>query len=83
MGEDELWPQIERLARGDVRFRRALSHVWAYESPEFDRRERLLEELGESVPVTLRFVAYPGDFADPPTMAGGPGRWIRSSRQDS
>ena len=44
---DRLWPEIERLARSDPRFRRALSYVWAYDSPEFERREQLLEELGE------------------------------------
>ncbi len=44
---DDLWPHIERLARTDPLFRRALSYCWAYDSPEFDRRVHLLEELGE------------------------------------
>jgi hypothetical protein len=64
----ELWPRIEQLARDDSRFRRALSHVWAYESPEFDRRQQLLEELGEFWSVAVRFVAYPTDFQDPPSI---------------
>jgi hypothetical protein len=44
--EAELWPQIEDLARSDVRFRRALAGVWAYDSSLFDRRDALLKELG-------------------------------------
>ncbi len=35
-----LWPRVEQLARANVRFRRALRSVWAYDSPEFERRER-------------------------------------------
>jgi hypothetical protein len=46
--EEELWPEVERLAREEPVFRRALRQCWAYESPMFDRRERLLEELGEA-----------------------------------
>ena len=42
---DALWPRIEHLARHDLLFRRALRAVWAYDSPEFERRERLLTEL--------------------------------------
>ena len=59
---DELWPDIERLARADPIFRRALRFVWAYDSPEFARRDQLLRELGEHWPVTVRFVAQPEDF---------------------
>ena len=43
--EEELWPEIERLARENVRFRRALSAAWAYDSPVFEQRNELLEEL--------------------------------------
>jgi hypothetical protein len=42
---EALWPEIERLVRRDVLFRRALRSVRAYDSPEFDRRTALLEEL--------------------------------------
>lgn len=59
-----LWPRIERLARANVRFRRALRSVWAYDSPEFERRERLLEELGEFKRVSIRFVVEPDEFGD-------------------
>jgi hypothetical protein len=45
--EEDLWPEVERLAREEPVFRRALRQCWAYESPMFVRRERLLEELGE------------------------------------
>lgn len=45
--EVELWPEIERAARSDQRFRRALCSVWAYDSPQFESREALLAELGE------------------------------------
>lgn len=45
--EEELWPEVERLAREDPVFRRALRHCWAFESPMFERRERLLVELAE------------------------------------
>jgi hypothetical protein len=44
---DLLWPEIERLARSDELFRRALENVWAYDSPEYERRERLLAELSD------------------------------------
>jgi hypothetical protein len=44
---EALWPEVERLARTDPLFRRALRSVWAYDSPEFDRREALLAELPE------------------------------------
>ena len=46
--EDLLWPEIERLARSDPRFRRALASTWAYDSPRYDDRQALLRELGES-----------------------------------
>lgn len=58
----QLWPQIEELARKNIRFRRALSAVWAYDSPEYDRRTRLLEELGEFREAGVRFVVEPDDF---------------------
>ena len=45
--EDLLWPRIERLARSDEKFRRALKACWAFESPRFDDRRRLLEELAK------------------------------------
>lgn len=57
--EAELWPEIERLARTDPVFRRALQCAWAYDSPMFDQREKLLEEVGEWRPTWVRFVAYP------------------------
>jgi hypothetical protein len=55
----ELWLEIERLARRNIRFRRALRSVWAYDSPEYERRSRLLGELGEWWPVEVRFVVEP------------------------
>jgi hypothetical protein len=58
----DLWPRIEQLARVDVRFRRALRSVWAYDSPEFDRRQALLEELGEYWTTWVRFVVEPTDL---------------------
>lgn len=42
-----LWPELERLARADPLFRRARRSTWAYDSPEYDRREALLAELPE------------------------------------
>ena len=62
--EEMLWPRIERLARDDERFRRALSVAWAYDSPMLARRDALLAELGEHREVTLRFVAEPNTFDD-------------------
>lgn len=46
--EDLLWPDIERLARSDPRFCRALASTWAYASPRYEDRQALLNELGES-----------------------------------
>ena len=43
--EDRLWPEIERLARSEPRFRRALASTWAYESSRYDDRQALLSEL--------------------------------------
>lgn len=60
---EALWPEIERLARADPIFRRALASVWAYDSPEFGRREALLAELGEHSSVMVRFVVEPEDFS--------------------
>ena len=62
--EAPLWTRIERLARNDLRFRRALSVAWAFESPMFARRDALLDELGERRAVTVRFVAEPNTFED-------------------
>lgn len=62
----ELWPQVEQLAREDVRFRRALRSVWAYDSPEFERRQALLEELGEFRTTWVRFVVEPNDLTGNP-----------------
>ncbi len=62
--EDALWTRVETLARGNERFRRALSNVWAWDSAFFERREQLLRELGEHRQVTLRFVAEPRTFDD-------------------
>jgi len=65
--ETALWPEVERLARTDLRFRRALSSVWAYDSPQFAHREALLAELGEHCEVAVRFTVQPDDFStDPP-----------------
>jgi hypothetical protein len=44
---EALWPQMEHLVRTDAVFRRALRSAWAYESPEFERRKALLDELAE------------------------------------
>ena len=63
--ETALWPEIERLARSDVRFRRALSSVWAYDSPEFERRAALLAELGEGREITV----MPDDFSADPVLS--------------
>ncbi|HEY7136563.1 MAG TPA: hypothetical protein VIB48_16035 [Acidimicrobiia bacterium] len=60
--EQELWPRVERLARDDIRFRRALRGVWAYDSPYFERRDALLEELGESEATCVRFVVERSGF---------------------
>ena len=62
--EAPLWTRIERLARNDLRFRRALSVSWAYDSPMLERRDALLDELGERRAVTVRFVAEPHTFDD-------------------
>ena len=67
--EEELWPSLERLARNDERFRRALAAVWAYDSPAFDRREVLLKELGEFQDVTVTFVVQREDFGQPPLVS--------------
>lgn len=45
--EDWLWPDIERHARSDPKFRRALASSWAYRSSRFNDRRDLLAELGE------------------------------------
>lgn|GEM_PF-3953227 len=68
----ELWDEIERFARQDVRFRRALRSVWAYESPEYERRTELLGELREWWPIEVRFVVEPAD------LSGGPRVWWRA-----
>lgn len=65
----ELWEQIERLARSDARFRRALSYVWAYDSPEYERRHALLGELGEFRSTWVRFVVEPTDMSDKPGLS--------------
>ena len=65
----ELWPEVERLARADPVFRRALRSVWAYDSPEFERRDQLLGELGEHWPVLVRFVVQPDDFLPEPRVS--------------
>lgn len=65
--EEELWPDVEQTARSNPRFRRALSSVWAYDSPKFNQRSALLEELGEYREVMIRFTVAPEDFGpDPP-----------------
>jgi hypothetical protein len=58
----DLWEEVERLARQNIRFRRALRSVWAYDSAEYDRRTQLLKELGEWWRVELRFVVEPYDL---------------------
>jgi len=67
--EAELWPEIERLARTDIRFRRALSGVWAYDSPQFEQRVALLAELGEAREITVRFTVEPDDFSADPKLS--------------
>jgi hypothetical protein len=62
--EEALWHHIERLAREDERFRRALSVVWAFDSPLYERRQQLLRELGEHRPVTVRLTLVPRTFDD-------------------
>jgi uncharacterized protein DUF6869 len=66
---EALWPEIERLARADPVFRRSLRSVWAYDSPEFERRDQLLRELGEHWPVAVRFVVQPEDFLPEPRVS--------------
>jgi hypothetical protein len=66
--EEELWDAIEQLARGDIRFRRALSAAWAYDSPMYDRREALLAELGEHREITVRFTVEPIGFGEDPEL---------------
>jgi hypothetical protein len=66
---EELWSGIERFAREDARFRRALRSVWAYDSPEFRRREALLEELGEFRSTWIRFVVQPNDLSGEPGLS--------------
>lgn len=65
---ETLWPRIEQLARTDERFRRALSSVWAYDSPEYERRTTLLRELGETRLVRVSFVVEPEDFTPVPRV---------------
>jgi hypothetical protein len=60
--ELELWDEVERLARSDARFLRALAYVWAYSSPAFARRDALLTDLGEQWPESLEFVAIRRGF---------------------
>lgn len=57
--EEELWPEVERLARADPVFRRALTSVWAYQSPMYEQRSALLEELGAWRSTWIRFVVQP------------------------
>lgn len=64
-----LWPDVERLARSDPRFRRALSSVWAYDSPEYERRTQLLTELGEAQTVRVSFITEPDDFTPVPRVS--------------
>jgi hypothetical protein len=66
---ENLWPEVEHLARSDRIFQRALRFVWAYDSPEFARRKELLGERGEHWPVTLRFVVEPDDFRPEPRVS--------------
>ena len=66
---EALWPEIERLARSDPRFRRALACVWVDDSPEFDRRQALLAELGEHSSVRVGFVVEPEDFSPVPRLS--------------
>jgi len=65
----ELWPRIEKLARKDARFRRALRSVWAYDSPEYERRHALLEELGEFRTTWVRFVVERTDLSENPGLS--------------
>jgi hypothetical protein len=60
--EAELWPEIEDLARTDIRFRRAFGSAWAYDSPEYERRQWLLKELGEFSPASVHFILQREDF---------------------
>jgi hypothetical protein len=62
--EQALWPEVERLAREDERFRRALGTVWGFSSPMFGQREALLRELGEYRTVTVRFTVEPRTFEE-------------------
>lgn len=43
--EDEIWLRVVEQATIDLRFRRVLSHSWAYDSPHWDERVALLAEL--------------------------------------
>jgi hypothetical protein len=62
--EQELWLRVERLARDNARFRRALCAVCAYDSPYLERREALLEELGESETISVRSVVDRSGFGE-------------------
>jgi len=66
--EAELWPELEQLAREDVRFRRAYASVWAADSPLFERRMELLHELGESPAFSVSFIGVLEDFSSPPLL---------------
>ncbi len=67
--EDQLWSEIEHLARTDRRFRRALASVWAYRSPRYEQRSALLAELGEVRELTIRFTVRPKDFSNDPPLS--------------
>jgi len=67
--ETELWPEVEGLARSDIRFRRALAAVWAYDSERYEARTALLDELGERREITVRFTVAPEDFSSDPELS--------------
>ena len=56
--EDQLWPEVVRLAENDTTFRHALAAVWAYQSPRFPDRVALLTGLGTFRKVHVEFIIF-------------------------
>jgi hypothetical protein len=74
--EDDLWDEVEQIARSNPRFLRALRSVWNYPSPRFEQRQQLLVELNEWRQVDLSLVAYDQSF-------DGSGWTYRALKHDS
>lgn len=54
----ELWPQVDELARRDPVFRRALRDSWSFSPDAPPQHEPLMWELGEWRSVAVRFIVY-------------------------